>query len=199
MLSKKSIIYVISSEADESEREQLSHDLIFDLLSNPRRRFILYYLRTKSGSVKLSELTGEIAAWEYETPIDELTDQEQKRVYVSLYQTHVPKLVEAGLVDYDTEEKALQPTNQICTIDDYLPSDDDRDSRWELAYLSLSTIGVIILAIGISNASVFGVVSVAVAGAIILVLFSSMAIIHFLSIRRHEQQLPIELSDIETK
>lgn len=108
MIDKESIVGIISSGDDESEREELSQDLIFDLLSNPRRRFILYYLRIESGPVKLPDLAKEIAAWEYDTPIDELTDQEQKRAYVSLYQTHVPKLVEAGLVDYDTDDKTLQ-------------------------------------------------------------------------------------------
>lgn len=196
---QKPIMDIILSRGDESELEGLSQDLIFDLLSNPRRRFILYYLRIASDSVKLPDLAKEIASWEYDTPIEELEDKEQKRAYVSLYQTHVPKLVEAGLVDYDTDDKTLRSTPKTYAIDNYLPRNNHPDIRFDLIYIVLSIIGLIILIMGFSEASVFGAVSVDVAGVIILGLFSTMAVIHFFIIRRREQQLPSELSDIDTK
>lgn len=196
---QKPIMDIILSRGDESELEGLSQDLIFDLLSNPRRRFILYYLRIASDSVKLPDLAKEIASWEYDTPIEELKDKEQKRAYVSLYQTHVPKLVEAGLVDYDTDDKTLRSTPKTYAIDNYLPRNNHPDIRFDLIYIVLSIVGLIILIMGFSEASVFGAVSVDVAGVIILGLFSTMAVIHFFVIRRREQQLPSELSDIDTK
>jgi hypothetical protein len=178
-----------------SREEALSQDLVFDLLSSPRRRFILYYLQIESGPMKLTDLADEVAAWEYETPIEELTEQERKRAYVSLYQTHVPKLVEAGLIEHDTDSGMLRLTDRIRDINRYLPSEGDLDIRWEIIYLSLSIIGIVIFSIGLSEVGVFSVISVGVAGAFILIAFAVTAIIHFISARQQEQQLPIELTD----
>ena len=49
------------------------------------------------------ELAERVAAEENGVPREELSSAQRKRVYVSLYQTHVPKMEDAGLVDYDQE------------------------------------------------------------------------------------------------
>jgi hypothetical protein len=177
------------------DQNTLSQDVVFDLLSSSRRRFVLYYLRTETESVKLTDLSDEVAAWEYETPIEELTEQERKRAYVSLYQTHVPKLVEAGLIDHDTDSGMLRLTDRMNDIDGYLLNDTDPDIRWELIYVFLSVIGVVMFSIGLSNASVFSAISIEVAGWIVLLSFSGTAIAHFITSHRQKQRIPLELSN----
>ncbi|ELY37377.1 hypothetical protein C498_00795 [Haloferax volcanii DS2] len=49
-----------------------------------------------------------VAARENGTAIEDVTDEERQRVYISLYQTHLPKLESAGLVDYDEEERSVE-------------------------------------------------------------------------------------------
>jgi len=65
----------------------LSQDVVFDILSSSRRRYVLYRLREAEGPVELTELAEQVAAWENDTETDQITEQERKRVYVSLYQT----------------------------------------------------------------------------------------------------------------
>jgi hypothetical protein len=185
----------IFNDKSASDQDTLSQDVVFDLLSSSRRRFVLYYLRTETKSVKLTDLSDEVAAWEYGTPIEELTEQERKRAYVSLYQTHVPKLVEAGLIDHDNDSGMLRLTDRMTDVDRYLQNETDPDIRWELVYISLSIIGVVIFSIGVSNVSVFSAISIEVAGWIVLLSFMGTAIIHLITSHRHKQRLPIELSD----
>ena len=56
------------------EQEELSQDLVSDILSSPRRRCVLYCLRETGGPVPLNELSGEVAAWENNRPVEDLTD-----------------------------------------------------------------------------------------------------------------------------
>lgn len=185
----------MSTNHDSSDREPLSQDLVFDLLSSPRRRFVLYYLRSEAESMQLTDLADEVAAWEYESTVEELTEQERKRAYVSLYQTHVPKLAEAGLIDYDPDSGTVRLTDRVREVDEYLPTEGGHDISWELLYPSLTIISVVIFIIGLIDVSVFGVVSMAVAGALILLLFGGTAIIHYYSVRQREQRLPVELAN----
>lgn len=81
---------------------------VFDVLDNPRRRYVLYAL-SNSEDGTLRELARNIVAWErdiHETDVDE---QARDRVYLSLYHAHIPKLVEEGVVEFDESEETLRP------------------------------------------------------------------------------------------
>lgn len=75
-------------------------DTVLRVLSNPRRRLALR-LATEYGETTTQELTTEVAARENEKSVSELADVEEKRVYVALYQTHLPKLEQAGMITYE--------------------------------------------------------------------------------------------------
>jgi DNA-binding transcriptional ArsR family regulator len=125
----------------EHRENGLSQDALFSLLSNPRRRFILKHLNGIEGSVKLQELAAEVAAWENETDPEALTDKQRKRLYVSLYQTHIPKLEEAGIVEYDGDTGDIRLTDRGSDLNRYLDGDaaeagDDR--RWGRYYLAVA-------------------------------------------------------------
>lgn len=188
----------ILNNKNTSDQDTLSQDVVFDLLSSSRRRFVLYYLRSETESVKLTDLSDEVAAWEYETPIEELTEQERKRAYVSLYQTHVPKLVEAGLIDH-ADNGTLQLTDRMNDIDRYLQNEGGSDYRWEIIYILLSIIGIMLFSIGLSTASVFSEISIEIAGWIMLLLFTGTAIVHFIISNWQNKQLPVELSADEDR
>lgn len=176
-----------------SEQDTLTRDNVFDLLSNPRRRYILYYLRTHDGPIKLTDLADEVAAWEYDTDVEELSKQERKRVYVSLYQTHVPKLAEIGLVDYDASVGLIRPTRRVRAVDAYLPSDEDEEPHWEFVYLGLVVVGAVLFAVGLVGAGGLGAVSTVPVGLVILVLFAMTAGIHYYYRTRGAERLPSEL------
>lgn len=86
---------------------ELSKDELFRILSSSRRRYIIFFLHEEGESVSLNELATRIAAEENDRPVEEVTDSERQRVYISLYQTHLPKLEEADIIEYDEDERMV--------------------------------------------------------------------------------------------
>ena len=94
------------AETDTSETVEanaLPKDELFHLLQNERRRRALRYLRSHDGVVDMRGMAEYIAALENGVEIRELTSAQRKRVYVGLYQCHLPKLDEAGVIEYDKD------------------------------------------------------------------------------------------------
>ncbi|MFC7021022.1 MULTISPECIES: DUF7344 domain-containing protein [Haloarcula] len=128
-----------------TDKPELSRDRVFDILSSPRRRYVLHYLRTEESPIELTALAEEVAAWENDTTVEKLSSQDRKRVYVSLYQTHIPKLSEAGLIEYDSESGDVALSNQAAEIDPYLGTEND-ERPWYLYYMVLAAANVALLA-----------------------------------------------------
>jgi len=83
-------------------------DEVFELLSNRRRRTALQYLRTATdGTTTLDELATHIAAAENDVEPAQVTSQQRKRVYVSLYQCHLSKLDSCGIIDYQKDRGTI--------------------------------------------------------------------------------------------
>jgi hypothetical protein len=91
----------------------LSNDELFRLLSSSRRRQIIYLLFQEGGPMSLNDLATRIAAEENEKAVEDVTDSERQRVYISLYQTHLPKLEDSEVVEYDEDERIVTPTSEI--------------------------------------------------------------------------------------
>lgn len=90
-----------SVEDPEPEDPELDIDLVFDLLGTSRRRAVIRYLEAESGPVEIGDLANYIAAHEYGKSVEEITPDERKRVYVSLYQCHLPKMAAADVIGYE--------------------------------------------------------------------------------------------------
>lgn len=178
----------------DSDYHSLSQDMVFDLLSNSRRRFVLHYLERADGPVRLSELAAEIAAIENETPVEELSSQQRKRTYVSLYQTHIPKLQDAGAVSYDAETGMVELASGANEIGEYFHQQ-GTDAPWQYYYLLLAGIGLglYVLAgiVGVSTGIQF------LLGAVVLGAFGIIAAVHYLTLRRSRTELPTNLVDRE--
>lgn len=86
-----------------------SLDLVFGLLADRRRRFVLACLADRTGSTSRRELARAIAVRENESPIDEVPDEVVENVAVSLAHKHLPKLAEAGVVEYDQVRGLVRP------------------------------------------------------------------------------------------
>lgn len=97
-----------------------SLDSVFKLLSSQRRRHVLHCLTQRDAPVELADLAEEVAAREEEMPTAEVTAEEARRIHLSLYHTHVPKLKDAGVVRHDPEEETVA-----------LAADADRLERYE--------------------------------------------------------------------
>lgn len=176
------------------EQNELTQDLVFDILSSPRRRYVLYYLRTVGEPVALNDLAEQVAAWENDTTVEELSDQERKRVYVSLYQTHIPKLDSVGIVDYDQQSGQVALTNKVHRIDDYL-TESSRPIPWQQFYLALAIISGVMLALVWLDVGIFAQIPALVVGIVITTGFAISATAHYLYWRSTRRQVPEELRD----
>ena len=168
---------------------QLSQDTVFDVLSNSRRRYVLYYLRQESEPIQLIDLAEHVAAWENETDIESLTDQERKRVYVSLYQTHIPKLADTGVVTYDKEAGTVALTERRSAINKHLSETED-NIPWQLIYLSEAIIGTLFVLSTILIEALSSFQTVVLIG--ILLLFSG-TIAGQIIYQRRQETMPKEL------
>lgn len=120
----------------DSAPSELSLDDIYHLLQTKRRRDVLRYLRDAEGRVQLRELAEQVAAWEQETTVDDLSSSERQRVYISLYQSHLPKLDTHGIVDYDKDRGWVEATPLTDRLDSYLeaPGEPEPVDPWPQRY-----------------------------------------------------------------
>ena len=83
----------------ESSPESASgdRDELFEVLAHRQRRRVLGVLRSAEGSLTLTEAALELARRSDEPVSEERVD----RIRVSLHHWHLPKLAEAGLVEFD--------------------------------------------------------------------------------------------------
>lgn len=158
---------------------ELSQDAVFDLLSNPRRRFVINYLLREGGPVTIQQLSRELAAWEFDVDPDDLTDQQEKRIYVALYQTHVPKLEEAGVLEYDAEASLVEITDTATQLQSYIDEDAPAERPWPWYYLAVATAGIALFAGVLAGVSVFSAFSLVHAGGVTVAAFVALALFHY--------------------
>lgn len=94
---------LMSPLVNDRERTDLTLEEVCHLLQSRRRRDLLRYLADHDGPVQLGDVAEQIAATENDTDADRLTSEQRKRVYISLYQSHIPQLEDAGIVEYDSD------------------------------------------------------------------------------------------------
>lgn len=101
-------------EADDpAPEEPLSDDEVYHLLQTRRRRLVLRYLRDREGPHEMRDVAEQVAAWEHDTTLQELRSEERQRVYIALYQTHLPRLDDAGVIEYNQSRGIVDPTDRI--------------------------------------------------------------------------------------
>lgn len=91
-----------------------------DIFSNFRRRKLTDLLveqrsfgNHETSTVDITEASSTIAAQENGKTPEDINSNERKRVYVALYQNHVPFMEEKGWVSYDDERKEVIPEDTI--------------------------------------------------------------------------------------
>lgn len=115
----------VSDEAETDEGPAIELDQVFELLRNRRRRDVLWYLLETDEQMSLSDVAESIAARECDKPVSQITSQERKRVYIGLYQGHLPKMDDYGAIDYDQQRGTIERGPNFSVFVDYLPDDED--------------------------------------------------------------------------
>lgn len=118
-------------EASSTDASSLSKDAIFGLLRNSRRRSALRWLAEANGQGTTSDLAEHIAAQENDVSVQAVTSQHRKRVYIALYQGHLPKMADFGVIEFDQSRGTVELTEAADDLWPYLEVTDevDADSR----------------------------------------------------------------------
>lgn len=131
---------------DTGPGPQLSENELFEVLSNRRRRYAVHMLKHESGSLKIGDMAERIAAWENDVEVAEVTGTERKRVYTALQQSHLPKMDNAGVVEFQKDRGVVEPTEALDDVDVYLDVVRGKEIPWSEYYLGLSAVASALVA-----------------------------------------------------
>jgi hypothetical protein len=140
---------------ETEDHVSLSADAVFETLSSRRRRYVLYYFRQIEPSATIRDLSEQLAAWENDCDRSQVRPKERKRLYTALHQTHLPKMANLGVVDYDRNRgvaKLATDTN----FDDYLGIEPDEPFQWSQLYLGLGGVLTVLLGAASLGLAPFG-------------------------------------------
>jgi len=119
-------------KTSRSDGAELTKGEIFDLLKNRRRRMVIRYLRKHDGDAVLNDLAEHIAAEENDITVRQLSSDQRKRVYIGLYQCHLPKMDSLGVIDYDKNRGTIELQASVTQLLEYMELDeDDREGAEE--------------------------------------------------------------------
>lgn len=171
------------SEPDDDGDEDpgsvdLSLDSIFFALSNSRRRGVIYCLERADGAIEVSRLTTLVAAMENETTPENVTYSERKRVYTSLHQSHLPKMDDLGIVEFDQRASTVEPATGLAEIDVYLDVVPESGLAWSEFYFGIGAFTLTFALLGWASVSPFGLLpGIAYAGVVGVVLMA-VSVVH---------------------
>ncbi|WP_257299949.1 hypothetical protein [Haloarchaeobius sp. FL176] len=141
----------LESPGTSTSRQEPSTDVVYQTLSNQRRRSVLRALLT-SEQLTVRELTVHVAARECGVPVSDLEYKQRKRVYTSLVQTHLPALAKNGVVAYDKSRGTVARTDMTAAFAPYLTEQLVETAvpgaAWSKRYLALAASFAAVVALG---------------------------------------------------
>ena len=168
---------VSTDEQQAGTDTRLSKDSVFGLLSTRRRRLVLRYLRSTSGPVAMRDLAAQVAAWENDIEPEAVTYKQRKRVYTSLYQSHLPKMRDSNVVEYDRNRGRVALTELGSDLDRYLTEETgSRRSGWMFGLALVCALFVAGIGLGLEPfVGVPGTVAAVLVSAVFLVVAALQA------------------------
>ena len=134
--------------------QSLPESAVYDVLANSRRRGAIRHLTDTAGgrTVSLHELSEAIATAETgQSPPPQLC---RESVYNSLHQTHLPKLAELGIVEYNLEERTVGVRHSAREVDRYLELLSPSGLTWGEYYRTLGVVSLLAVVLSLAGAPV---------------------------------------------
>ena len=155
----------------------LPEETIFELLANRRRRYTIHALKRAGEPMEVADLSTRITAWERGVDPETIDYDDRRNVHTVLTRTHLPKLDEHDVVEYDDEAKVVEPTPALDDLDVYIEVLRGREIPWSLYYLGLAVLAALVqvavavevpgfAALGGTAVAVFAVTAFAVSAAL---------------------------------
>lgn len=89
---------------------QIDFDTLLALCRDEHRRIVLGTLLDERRALTMRDLSEAIVEYNHHTPLQEVSGETMTRIRIELHHVHVPKLVAAGLVEYDDDRELVEPT-----------------------------------------------------------------------------------------
>jgi predicted transcriptional regulator len=134
----------------------LSQSDVHDVLRNERRRLVLEQLREGPESVRdLSEYIASVESGESPPPRNV-----RQSVYVSLHQTHLPKLDDLGIVVYDEDDKEVTLAEHAEAVTVFLEPEPEPEPEppWALVQAGVAGVGLLFALGGLAGLPVVSAV-----------------------------------------
>ncbi|WP_255149276.1 DUF7344 domain-containing protein [Halorarius halobius] len=148
---------------EQSAAAALDEGEIHDILRNDRRRLALRCLQeADDNELTVRELSEQVAT--LETDEDPAPRDKRQSVYVSLHQTHLPKLDKLGIVAYDSDAKAVALLEKAKEVEVYMEVVPRYGLSWGEFYFGLGLLGMlttIAVLLGVPGVTELGVTAVA--------------------------------------
>lgn len=104
-------------DAGDIGRQKLER--IFEVLTSQRRRYILYEIQDSEVS-DIDSLANTVIAMEKEISPDEVDHGDVEDVRVQLMHSDIPKLADAGFIEYDPRSEAVRYSDPPTLLDTFL-------------------------------------------------------------------------------
>ena len=138
----------------------------------------------------MGDLAEQVAAREYDTTVEQLSSKQRQRVYIPLYQNHLPKLDDEGIIDYNqsrgvVERKPLADQfTPYLNIHSNLDDDGGDDAEgtvptvnpWGKYYLGVSVLGTALLVAKWFEMGLVSTMPEFLVGVVILLAFSLLSL-----------------------
>lgn len=184
-------------ETQESDAPP-SDDVLYGMVSDKRRRYTVHYLKQQGEAVSVRELAEQVAAWENEKPPADVAYQERKRVYVALYQSHLPTMAEKGIVDYDDAAGMVALADGMRDVEMYLEVVPRESVPWSLYYAGLTLANALLVLLAYFDVPPLGDIPDLALSAIVLVTYGTSAFVQLYYMRRRRIGDPGPPPEIES-
>jgi len=132
----------VEQEQRSGEAEP-SRDEIFTALSNARRRRVIKYLKQNEPEARVRDIAEQLAAWENDLEVSEVSYKQRKRVYTALHQSHLPKLAASGFIEYESDRGLVSLTDESRQLEVYLEIVSENEILWSEFYFGLAVVGAL--------------------------------------------------------
>lgn len=107
----KRVVRALQNRLCTQRSISLSEDTVYALLSAKRRREVIRHIHydiSAGEAMDVGDAAVYVAAVENDKHPDEVTSKEREAAYVGLYQDHLPKLDDAGVVKWDRRAGTIE-------------------------------------------------------------------------------------------
>jgi hypothetical protein len=139
---------------------------VFEILKNSRRRETLHYLENNGGKASLSDLAEHIAALENDTTVAAISSSQRKRVYVGLYQCHLPKMDDMDIIDFDQNRGTVVRAENADQLTPYL--EEKSQPPWHRMYGSITAAGASLFLLSVFANAPLGLTPTVVLAALVV-------------------------------